>query len=221
MSLADKTNFLRPQAQKGSSHRHVPDPCSASDLELPELPCAGATLEVTAKLLLVSGSQDFPPGKPHLWDVRESCSQICDELRRGLYETSRDNGAILKTTTRWQQNPGVQVRRTESHGRPHSCQERWVSVSLPHPHHSPHPPHTETHAPAPAESPDLFTVSSSRYGPLYFKYGKGQRFANLAANLNHKGSSVKSQGWSLISVKSESRGRGGRSQHFLLTKPHR
>ena len=91
-------------------------------------------------------------------------------------------------------------------------------LSLPHPHHSPHPPHTETHAPAPAESPDLFAVSSSRYGPLYLKYGKGQRFANLAANLNHKGSSVKSQGWSLISVKSESRGRGGRSQHFFINK---
>ena len=139
-------------------------------------------------------------------------------LRRGLYESFRDNGAILKTTTRGQQSPG-EVRRAESHGRPHSRQEGWASLSLPHPHHSPHPPHTETHAPA--ESPDLFTVSSSRYGPLYLKYGKGQGFANLAANLNHKESSVKSRGWSLISVKSESRGRGGRSQHFLLTKPHR
>ena len=77
-------------------------------------------------------------------------------LRRGLYETSRDNGAILKTTTRWQQNPGVQVRRTESHGRPHSRQEGWVSLSLPHPHHSPHPPHTETHGPAPAPTCLLF-----------------------------------------------------------------
>ena len=43
-----------------------PDLCLASDLELPELPCAGATPEVTAKLLLVYGSQDFLPGKPHL-----------------------------------------------------------------------------------------------------------------------------------------------------------
>ena len=162
-----------------------------------------------------------PGGLQSTGSQKDTTERLILILRRGLYETSRDNGAILKTTTRWQQNPGVQVRRTESHGRPHSCQEGWVSVSLPHPHHSPHPPHTETHAPAPAESPDLFTVSSSRYGPLYFKYGKGQRFANLAANLNHKGSSVKSQGWSLISVKSESRGRGGRSQHFLLTKPHR
>ena len=108
--------------------------------------------------------------------------------------------------SRGQQSPG-EVRRAESHGRPHSRQEGWASLSLPHPHHSPHPPHTETHAPA--ESPDLFTVSSSRYGPLYLKYGKGQGFANLAANLNHKESSVKSRGWSLISVKSESRGRGG------------
>ena len=93
LSLAGKTNFLRPQAQEGSSHRHVPDPCLASDLEHPELSCAGATPEVTAELLLVYGSQDFPPSKPHLWDVRESCSQICDELRRSLYETSRDNCA--------------------------------------------------------------------------------------------------------------------------------
>ena len=66
LSLADKTNFFRPQAQEGSSHRHVPNTCLASDLELPELPCSGATPEVTAELLLVYGSQDFPPGKPHL-----------------------------------------------------------------------------------------------------------------------------------------------------------
>ena len=108
----------------------MPDPCLASDLELPELPCAGATPEVTAELLLVYGSQDFPPSKPHLWDVRESCSQICDELRRGLYETSRDNCTILKITTRGQQNPRVQVGRlerswNEGPGRPHSRQERW------------------------------------------------------------------------------------------------
>ena len=89
---SDKTNFLKPQ--EGSSHRHVPDPRLASDLELLELLCAGATPEVTAKLLLVYVSQDFPPSKPHLWDVRESCSQICDDLRRGFYETSRDNCSV-------------------------------------------------------------------------------------------------------------------------------
>ena len=57
---------LRLQAQEGSSHRHVPDPCVASDLELPELPCAGATPEITAKLLTMYSSQYFPPSKPHL-----------------------------------------------------------------------------------------------------------------------------------------------------------
>ncbi|MXQ99162.1 hypothetical protein E5288_WYG012306 [Bos mutus] len=74
LSLAVKTNFLKPQAQEGSSYRHVPDLCLTSDLELPELPCAGATPEVTAKLLLVSGSQDFPPGKPHLWDAARAAA---------------------------------------------------------------------------------------------------------------------------------------------------
>ena len=64
--MAVKTNFLRPQAQEGSSHRHVPDPHLDSDLELPEHSCSEATPEVTAELLLVYGSQDFPPGKPHL-----------------------------------------------------------------------------------------------------------------------------------------------------------
>ena len=63
------------------------------------------------------------------------------------------------------------------------------------------------------------TVSSSRYSPLYLQYGKGQWFANLAANSNHQGSSVESQRGSLISIQSESRGRGGRNQHFL--KHHR
>ena len=66
LSLADKTNFLKPQAQEVFSHRHVPDLCLASDLELPELPCAGSTPEVTAKLFITYSSQDFRPSKLHL-----------------------------------------------------------------------------------------------------------------------------------------------------------
>ena len=154
LSLADKTNFLKPQAQEGSGHRHVPDPRLASDLELPELLCAGAAPEVTAELLILDSYQDFPPSKPHLGTQ----AQVCDELRRGLYETSRDSGAILKTTTRGQQNPGVQTRSAKSQGRPHSRQEGWGSLSLPHPRRSPRPPHTETRAPAPAEFLDLFAL---------------------------------------------------------------
>ena len=80
MSLADKTNFLKPQAQEGSSDRHVPDLRLASDLELPELLCAGATPEVTAELLILYSYLDFAPSKPHLGIQ----AQVCDELRRGL-----------------------------------------------------------------------------------------------------------------------------------------
>ena len=77
---SDKTNFLKPQAQEGSSHRHVPDPRLASDLELLELLCAGATPEVTAELLILYSYPDFAPSKPHLGTQ----AQVCDELRRGL-----------------------------------------------------------------------------------------------------------------------------------------
>ena len=70
------THF-RSQAQEGSSHSRVPHPCLASHLELPELPCAGATPEVTAKLLILYCSQDFPPSKPHLGTQ----ARVCDELR--------------------------------------------------------------------------------------------------------------------------------------------
>ena len=68
---------LRPQAQEDSIHSPVIDLCLASGLELLELPCAGATPEVTAELLILYGSQDFPPSKPHLGTQ----AQVCDELR--------------------------------------------------------------------------------------------------------------------------------------------
>ena len=63
--LSTYTHF-RSQAQEGSSHSHVPHPCLASRMELPELPCAGATPEITAELLILYSSQDFPPSKPHV-----------------------------------------------------------------------------------------------------------------------------------------------------------
>ena len=42
----------------------MPDPCLASDLEVPELPCAGVTPEVTAEMLIMYSSLDFLPSKP-------------------------------------------------------------------------------------------------------------------------------------------------------------
>lgn len=59
--LLSVTNFLKPQVKEDSSHSPVPDSCLASDLEFPELPRAGATPEVTAKLLVVYSSKDFLP----------------------------------------------------------------------------------------------------------------------------------------------------------------
>ncbi|XDB55922.1 hypothetical protein AB1E18_009384 [Capra hircus] len=44
----------------------------ATGLELPEPPCAGATPEVTAELLVLYSSQDFPPSKPHLGNPAHS-----------------------------------------------------------------------------------------------------------------------------------------------------
>ena len=55
----------------------VIDSCLASGPELLELPCAGETPEVTAELLILYSSQDFPPSKPHLGTQ----AQVCDELR--------------------------------------------------------------------------------------------------------------------------------------------
>ncbi|DAA23762.1 TPA: hypothetical protein BOS_12655 [Bos taurus] len=98
------------EAQEGSSDRHVPDLRLASDLELPELLCAGATPEVTAELLILYSYPDFAPSKPHL---------------------------------------GTQAQGQRCHTENH----HQVAAESRRP---------ETHAPAPAESPDLFTVSSSR-----------------------------------------------------------
>ena len=50
----------RPQVQECSSHRHVPDLCLASGLELPELPCTGAAPEGTAELLILLQFPGFP-----------------------------------------------------------------------------------------------------------------------------------------------------------------
>ena len=47
---------LRPQAQEDSSHSPVIDSCLASGPELLELPCTGATPEITAELLILYGS---------------------------------------------------------------------------------------------------------------------------------------------------------------------
>ena len=59
-----------------TEHTHPSDPiidlCLASGPELPGLPP-----EVTAELLILYGSQDFPPSKPHLGTQ----AQVCDELR--------------------------------------------------------------------------------------------------------------------------------------------
>ena len=64
-----------------TEHTHPSDPiidlCLASGRELPELPYAGATPEVTAELLILYGSRDFPSSKPHLGTQ----AQVCDELR--------------------------------------------------------------------------------------------------------------------------------------------
>lgn len=59
----------------------------ASGLEFPELPCPGASPEVTAELLIAYGSRGTPPSKPHLG----THAQVCDELMLRLYETSRDS----------------------------------------------------------------------------------------------------------------------------------
>ena len=56
---------LKPQAQECSSHRHVPDLCLASGLELPELPCEGADPEVTAELLILLQFPGFPSQQAH------------------------------------------------------------------------------------------------------------------------------------------------------------
>ena len=169
MSLAVKTNFLKPQAQEGSSHRHVPDPCLASDLELPELPCAGATPEVTAKLLLVYGSQDFPPGKPHLWDVKESCSQICDELRRGLYKTSRNNRSV------W-----VSCSVVSNSLRPHELQHTRPPCSSPTPGvHSDSRPSSQCCHPAISSSVVPFS-SCPQFLPASESFPMSQLFTRVA-----------------------------------------
>ena len=171
----------------------MPDPCLASDLVLPELPCAGAAPKVTAGLLLLFGSQDFPPGKPHLGNL---VHRVCDELRLGLYETSRGNCTILKITTRGQQNPGIQVRRVERPGnegpeKPHSRQEGWslyYCLTLIH-----RTRHTQKHTLLLLQNHliSVYSVISSRYSPLYPQYGKCWWFVSLAANSNYQGSSRK------------------------------
>lgn len=96
--------------------------------------------------------------------------------------------AILKTTSRGKQNPGIRVRSVERTqnlpGWPHGT---GAAAGLACPSvHSTLDTHKCTHLVLHLNHlTAVYSVFSSRYSPLYLKYGKGQRLASSVANSNH------------------------------------
>ena len=68
------------------------------------------------------------------------------------------------------------------------------------------------YSPPGSSAHEIFQARVLEWSAIAFSDGKGQWFVNLAS-----GKLCKSAVLKLISVKSESRGRGGRSQHILKT----
>ena len=125
------------------------------------------------------------------WGHNESDVTEVTKVRLGLYEISRDScnhtenyheGAADSRRTgehrgkAWNERPGRQQDKQEGSQAPTLSttstlynQKRTLLLLQNH------------------------SVSSSRYNPLYLKYGKGQWFTNLAINSDHRESSVKYQ----------------------------
>ena len=86
------------------------------------------------------------------WGHKESDVTEVTKVRLGLYEISRDSCAILKTTMRGQQTPGVQVSIVEWPGMRGQEGSRTRSVTGPDLIHHIYTLYPETHTSAPAES---------------------------------------------------------------------